>query len=103
FIYLFVTTLYLLMKAILHDFKEIYIVFSTILVVTFSELFYIFNTNLTQAKYGFSSLIFDGILNFRFKSFAIFLVLISMALFVITAKTSKNLEEKIFFRTEKFS
>lgn len=103
FLYLFITSTYLFMKAILHNLREVYIVLSTILVVTFSELFYIFNVDLIQAKYSISSLLFDGILNFRYKSFATFLLLISMALFIITVKTSRNLDKKLTLRTDEFS
>ena len=98
FLYLFITSMYLFMKAILYNLNEIYAIISTIFAVTFSGLFYIFNSDLGENN--ISWIIFDGIFFFRYKSFAFFLLLISMALFIITAKTSKGFVKKFNFLNE---
>ena len=98
FLFLFITTIYLFIKAILIDYKENYSILATIFVVTFSGLFFTFNTNMRRENV--SNLIFDGILCFRYKGFATFLVIMAMALFLIIAKTSKDLEKKSILKTE---
>ena len=101
FLYLSVISTYLFMKAILHNLKEIYSVLSTILVISFSELFFFnFNSNLGQGSIPWVT--FDSLFFFRYKSFAFVLFLISMALFIITAKTSENLEKKPIYRMKNF-
>ena len=77
FLYLFVNSIYLLIKALLHNMKEKFSVLSSFFVVTFSGLFYFVGTFT-----GISWFIFDGIMFFRYKSFAIFLFIISTALFI---------------------
>jgi len=85
FLYLFVTSVYLFVKAILFNFREIYAILSTMIIITFSGAFYIYNFQFGSDYV--SDLIFDGIFCFRFKSFAYFLFITSMAIFIASAKT----------------
>ena len=104
FLYLFILSLYLLIKTILSNLKEIYAILSTMFVMTFSSLFYFFQNELAHDKVSW--FIFEGVFRFRFKSFALILFFISTALFVIAYKTSTsdniNNREKNFLRTEEF-
>ena len=90
FLYLFITSIYLLIKALLFDLDDRYALLSTIFVVTFSGLFYIFNSS-----NGVSWLIFSGMLFFWFKSFAIFLFIISFALFIIVNNSFQMRKKKL--------
>ncbi|MFX1323275.1 MAG: hypothetical protein ACFFAQ_16700, partial [Promethearchaeota archaeon] len=98
FLYLFITSIYLLTKALLHKFKEIYAVLSTILIVIFSDLFYIINISISSIE---SSFIGAGIFYFNFRSYSYFTLFLSMALFIIIAKNSNVLENKSNFKTER--
>jgi hypothetical protein len=97
-IYLSITSLYFLMRALLIDFKKIYAILSTIFAVSFSCLFYFINP---QIEGEFTSLFtYDALLVFRYKSFAIILFTISIALFLILIRKRndthvKNLKQKI--------
>lgn len=85
FCYLYITSIYLLMKAILFGYKEKYSVLATILTSLFSGLFYI-RSDLTPGKV-------TGIIiveNFINKSYSYILFFISLALFIIMVKTSEN-------------
>ena len=99
FLYLFVTSIYLLMKALLHEFKEIYAVLSTIFIIIFSNLFYIVNSSVGQVGVAF---IMQGIFLFNFRSYAFLSLFSSMALFIIITKTSNVMETKSNFKTERF-
>lgn len=90
FIYLFVTSIYILMKTLFKGFKNIYPILSTIFVITFSDLFY-FNANMQDDH--ISWFIFDGIFNFRYKSFAVDLLIMGFAIFVALMKNSKNFKK----------
>ncbi len=90
FLYLFITSIYLLIKALLFGLDDRYALLSTIFVVTFSGLFYIFNSS-----NGVSWLIFSGMLFFWFKSFAIFLFIISFALFIIVNNSFQMRKKKL--------
>ncbi len=98
FIYLSITSLYLLMRSLLIDFKKIYAILSAIFAVTFSYLFYFINP---QIEEKFTSLFtYDAFLVFRYKSFANILFTVSIALFLILIKKRndthiKNLKQKI--------
>lgn len=92
FLYLFISSIYLCMKALLHKHKEIYATLATVFTVIFSNLFFIFNSNLGGQNYESSSgLIFDGIINFRYKSLALFLLIFSIALFIVITKNHQDL------------
>ena len=85
FSYLYVTSVYLLMRALLIDYKNKYALFSTILVSTFSGLFYI-SENLIGGK-------MSGIIiveSFIYKSYAYLLFILAIALFIIIIKTSEH-------------
>ncbi len=98
FLYLFITSIYLLTKALLYNFKEIYAVLSTIFIVIFSNLFYIINLSIGHIEATF---IGAGIFYFNFRSYAYFSLFLSMALFIIIARTSNVLETKPNFKTER--
>ncbi len=99
FLYLIITSIYLLMKALLHRFKEIYAVLSTIFIITFSNLFYIVNSSLGGVGATFVG---AGIFSFYFRSYAFFSLLLSIALFIIIVKPSNVLKNKPNFKTERF-
>jgi len=99
FLYLFITSIYLFMKAVLHDLNESYAILSTILLVIFSGLFYIFNS---PSRRGTNQLILQGIFVFSFRSFAFFSLFILLALFIIIVKTFKRSGNKSIFKTEEF-
>lgn len=90
FVYLYVTSAYLLIKSLLKKFNDIYSILSTIFVITFSGLFYIFNSD-----FIISPLTGQGLLLFSFRSFAFYTSITSMALFIILAKT-KNYDRYKF-------
>ena len=96
FCYLFVTTIYLLTKSILHNFKSIYAVLSTILISIFSDLIlispYYDNNAIVASNFGsISILIFSGQFFFYYKSFALYLVFSSIALFIfVNTKTTQD-------------
>lgn len=96
FEYLFVTSTYLFMKGLLSNLKEKYILLSTIFSITFSGLFYVLNPYL--GKNNLSALIFDGIINFRYKSFAHVSVITALSIFVIIARNSKESNLKSLFK-----
>lgn len=98
FLYLYVTSVYLLMKAILLNLKQNYAVLATIFVLIFSGLFY--SLNFYEAGMKVSLLVISGLFCFNYKSFPIFLLFVSIALFIISAKTSENI--KPIFKSEKF-
>ena len=87
FSYLYITSLYLLIKTILFSFKEKYIVLSTILISISSSLFYI------RSDYGHGSLpaiTFVCEFYFIYKSYAYLLFIVALAFFLIISKTSIN-------------
>jgi len=98
FIYLSIASLYLLLRSLLIDFKKIYAILSAIFAVTFSYLFYFINP---QIEEDFISLFtYDAFFVFRYKSFAIILFTVSIALFLILIKKRNdiydmNLKQKI--------
>ena len=101
FCYLYVTSVYLLMKSILHHFKEKYAVLSTILISISSALF-IFTTN--TAVGTLPAITFSCEFYFIYKSFAYLLFIISIAFFIIITKTEINndLELNLIFSKKHF-
>ncbi|MBY8982305.1 MAG: hypothetical protein KGD57_05105, partial [Candidatus Lokiarchaeota archaeon] len=98
-IYLSITSLYLLMRSLLIEFKKIYAILSTIFAVTFSYLFYFINPQIEVVPIPISFFTSDAFLYFRYKSFATILFTISIALFLILIKKRnethvKNLKQK---------
>lgn len=92
FSYLFIFSLYLFIKAILHKFKEVYSVLSLILTSIFSGLFIFFTTNhqMMQSNIGnISNLLFFGIIYFLYKSFAYCLTFVSLALLISVTRNDK--------------
>ncbi|MFX1317305.1 MAG: hypothetical protein ACFE9T_15690, partial [Promethearchaeota archaeon] len=79
FSYLFITSIYLLMKALLYQHKTKYVIFSTILISIFSGI--LLNPLV-------SPLIFVSIYYYIYKSFSYFLLFVSMAIFIILLKNS---------------
>ncbi len=98
FCYLSITSVYLFIKAILYNFKEKYIILSTILGVTFSSLFYTSGLGLENT----SPLIQDFVFFFRYKSYSYFLLFSSLALFFIIFNTNKIIKTKQMLKTEDF-
>lgn len=90
FIYLFVFLVYILIKSILTNYKDIYAILATIFVITYSGLFYIYNSDLETTSW----LIFDGIFNFRYKSFSVNLFLFSLSLFIVSIKNYQKFDKK---------
>ncbi|MFX1573983.1 MAG: hypothetical protein ACFFB0_14645 [Promethearchaeota archaeon] len=91
FCFLFVFTIYLLNKAILNKFKEKYAILSTIIISMFSGLMfispYIYNHAIVSSDIGIVSiLIFSGQFFFYYKSFALYLAFITIALYIIANK-----------------
>ncbi len=87
FSYLYVTSIYLLCKSILRNFKSRYAVLSTIIISIFSDLLFIspnFSNNaIVESTVGsISILIFSGQFFFYYKSFALYLAFSSIALFI---------------------
>jgi len=97
FVYLFVFSIYLMVKALLHNLKQYYSILATILIVTYSGLFYPLNYEIT-----IPSLISNGIFIFDYKGFSFIFFIMSLALFIIITKTSKNSKEnkKLYLREE---
>lgn len=84
FLYLFATSVYLFTKALLREYNKIYSILSTFTIVTFSGLFYIFNSRLAIN----SKLIAVGLFEFSYHSFAFFCLFLSLSLFVIFMKSN---------------
>ena len=98
FVYLWVFSTYLMVKAILYNFKESYSILATILITTYSGLFYPLNSKIT-----IPSLISNGIFIFDFKAFSYIFFAVSVAVYLIITKTSNNFkEDKKFYRKEEF-
>ncbi|MFX0186783.1 MAG: hypothetical protein ACFE8A_03505 [Candidatus Hodarchaeota archaeon] len=88
FTYLFVTSVFILMKSILINFKEKLAVSSTIVMITFSGLFYIISFS------TISSLSFVCLIYIIYKSYSIILFILSLAIFILISKTRNMNEEK---------
>jgi len=86
FCYLYITSIYLLMKAILYNYKEKYIIFSTILISITSNLFYF---KYDYGHGGLPAITFVCEFYFIYKSYAYILSIVAIALFIIISKTSK--------------
>ena len=92
FIYLSITSIYILMRTILTNFKTSYAILSTVLAVSYSYLFYIIRYSSSQ-EIEFLLIppfAYDAILTFRYKSFSTVLYTMSLSLFLITVKKNKN-------------
>ena len=88
FLYLFVCALYLLFKSFLQSKHTIYALLATIFAITFSSLFYLFQDIPPHERISF--FIFDGLFNFRYKSFSLILFLVSVSIFMISLKNHSN-------------
>ena len=100
FCYIFVISIYLLMKSILLELKEIYSVLSTILMSMFSGFSYYF-INLEKASV--STLVYLCEFAFFYKTYAYYLFFIALSLFIISTKTShdvNNYKLKNFYLKE---
>ncbi|MFX0135448.1 MAG: hypothetical protein ACFFDN_17525, partial [Candidatus Hodarchaeota archaeon] len=84
FNYLYIFSIYLLMKAILHNFKEKYSVCSTLLMSIFSALFYITKSSIMGSHPAIVSV---GVFYFIYKSFSLVSLIVSLALFIIIINT----------------
>ena len=94
-IYLSLLSVYLLIKSFLAGKNAKYAILASILVVTFANLFEIFQDSSDFHKV--SRLTLDSLFLFRYKGFSIILVIISLALFINLTKNevSKNIKEII--------
>ena len=90
FNYLFILAVYLLMKAILLNMKEKYAVLSTLLISIFSALFYI---TASSIRGSLPAILFACTFYFIYKSYALILFIISLALFIIISKTKNEKDE----------
>ncbi len=111
FIIYFTMTIYLFMKGVLNDFKESYVLIATCLVITFSNLFFIFHAyifplKLSDLELALSNIstdfIFESIIHFRYKSYALLLFLISLTFYISLVKTSNISKTSFFLKTENF-
>lgn len=98
FLYLFVTSIYVLIKAILRDLKDRYAFLSSIFAVPFLGLFFIFPINIRISWW-----IFCGILSFSYKSYAIFLFIISFALFIIGSNNFQMKKKRLALKIENYT
>jgi len=96
FVYLFIASIYLFFKAFLSDLNDKYAILATIFATIFSNMFYIYGNYISLERISFFT--FDGIFNFRYKGFAVILIIISMTLFIVTFRKSifKNLKRFSF-------
>ncbi|MFX1394333.1 MAG: hypothetical protein ACFFAH_12270, partial [Promethearchaeota archaeon] len=98
FCYLFVTSIYLLCRAILFEFEDKYIVLSTFLIVLFSYIFH-FSFQFTIGRS-------PGIIvieNFFYKSYAFLLFFVALALMLVLLKNpleKNDNQDKILRKTE---
>jgi hypothetical protein len=89
FCYLYINTIYLLMKAILFEIKEKYIVLSTMLMSIFSGIsFFFYGYHGEVGRLGIMSLCQ---FYFIYKTFGYLLLFLSMAIFIILTKPNKTL------------
>ncbi|NVM18601.1 MAG: hypothetical protein HWN80_12870, partial [Candidatus Lokiarchaeota archaeon] len=98
FVYLFIASIYLFFKAFLSDLSDKYAILATIFATIFSSLFYIFNNDPPFARIPLFT--FEGILNFRYKGFAVILTIVSMTLFIVSFRKSNLKNLKRFRFTE---
>ncbi|MFX1443901.1 MAG: hypothetical protein ACFFHV_10845 [Promethearchaeota archaeon] len=101
FCYIYATSIYLLMKAILYDFKEKYATLSTILITISSGLFYI------SSDYGYGrvpAITFTCEFYFIYKSYAYLLLIIALALFIIVMKTidDNKIDNQPYFNLKEY-
>ncbi len=101
FCYLYVTSIYLLCKSILYNLKSRYAVLSTLIISMFSDLFLFFpsfnNNSIIESTVGsISVLIFSGQFFFYYKSFALYLVFTSIALFIFVFTKKRRKDTKNF-------
>jgi hypothetical protein len=87
FCYLYITSVYLMMKAILFNYKEKYITFSTILISITSNLFYF---KYDYGHGGLPAITFVCEFYFIYKSYAYILFIVAIAFFIFLSKTSNN-------------
>jgi hypothetical protein len=88
----------LFFKAFLSDLNDKYAILATIFATVFSNLFYIYDNNLSLEY--ISLFIFDGIFIFRYKGFAVNLAIMSMTLFIVAFRKSNLKNLKRFRFTE---
>jgi len=86
FMYLFILSIYLLTKSIFGSNKTNHAILSTLLIITFSSLFYIFQNDNSLERVSY--FVYDGLFYFRYKSFAIILFIVSLSFVLITIKNS---------------
>ena len=91
FCYLYVTSVYLLMKSILLDFEEKYAVLSTILVSISSGLFYFISGSPTM---NLPAITFSCEFYFIYKSFSYLVFILGLSIFIIISKTVSVYENK---------
>lgn len=97
FVYLYIISIYLMVKVFLYNFKEKYSVISTIFITTYSGLFYILNFNIP-----IPNLVSNGIILFDYKGISFIYFFISLAIFISILKTTINYSENFFFMNKEF-
>ncbi|MHA1499445.1 MAG: hypothetical protein ACTSRT_18100, partial [Promethearchaeota archaeon] len=88
FIYLFILSIYLLTKAFLGYKITNQAILSTLFIITFSSLFYIFQHDHPLERVSY--FVYDGLFYFRYKSFALILFIVSLSFVLITIKNSSQ-------------
>lgn len=98
FLYLFVTSIFLLIKAILRDLKDSFAFLSSMFAVPFLGIFFIFPIGSEILWWTFC-----GILFFSYKSYAIFLFIISFALFIIVSNNFQMKNKRFALKIENYT
>jgi len=84
FLYLFILSIYLLTKAFFGSKKTEHAILSTMFIITFSSLFYIFQNDLPLDRVSY--FVYDALFYFRYKSFGLILFVVSLSFVLITVK-----------------
>ena len=88
FLYLFILSIYLLTKAFFGYKKTNHAILSTLFIITFSSLFYIFQYDNSLERVSY--FVYDGLFYFRYKSFALILFIVSLSFVLITIKNTSQ-------------
>jgi len=100
FLYLFVTSSYLLFRSILIRFKKIYSLLATFLFISFSGFYSLYDLQYVQYGTIFNRV---GIFQFSYHSFAFFCLFISFTLFILIVQSPNRVyKNKAYFKTEEF-
>ena len=101
FLYLFICSLYLLIRIFFTSKDNVHAILATMFAITFSSLYYIFLSFNPHER--ISLFIFDGLFNFRYKSFSLILFLVSSLLFItsvskVSTKEDRTLRKDLIYK-----